>query len=141
MENSIVVRQEIIRQETLKWYHLGLELFPQEELPLEIVFNLVGTISGRAHCGKNDGKHVIHYNWQLADENWEKFTTVTIPHEVAHIIADMFFKEMWPQGCDHTSLWEFVMVKFGIKNPSKYHTYDVSTVSVTGSTGKKMAVL
>lgn len=141
MENSIIARQEIIRQKTLEWYRKGLELFPQEELPVEISFNLVGTISGRACRRKFGNKHAIQYNWTLADENWERFTTVTIPHEVAHIIADEFFKEMWPDGCDHSTLWEFVMVKFGIKNPSKYHTYDVSKVSVTGSTGKKMAVL
>jgi len=120
-------QQEIIRQTTMKWYSLGIQLFPQQEKPVEITFDLTGKTSGKAWTGNNCSFFRIEYNWQLAQENMDTFLSQTVPHEVAHIIANEFFKEMWPDGVLHSCLWEFVMIKFG-KVPNKHHHYDCSKI-------------
>jgi SprT protein len=114
-------RQAFVEKITRDWYSTGIEKFPQEVHSLEISFDLGGQTAGMAWWNSN-GKFRIQFNPYLLEENFVDFINDTVPHEVAHLIANEFFKEMWPKGCDHGSLWKFVMVKFG-KNPERCHNY------------------
>jgi SprT protein len=128
-------QQEKIREETLRWYSLGIQLFPQQEKPVEITFNVGGSDGGHAFWGKNSSYFRIDYNWGLAQENFEHFVSQTVPHEVAHLIANEFFKEFWPDGVSHSDLWKFVMMKFG-KSPDRCHSYNVENVKGKKSVGQ-----
>ena|ERR1041385_688792 len=120
--------QQEIKNEVMKWYKIGREKFPQENKPIEIKFDLVGQVAGQAFWGIKSDIFKLRFNMQLARENYDEFLSQTVPHEVAHLIADEFFKEMWTSGCDHNSLWQFVMVKFG-KSPTRCHDYSVENIS------------
>lgn len=133
--SSLETLREAIEAEAQKWYSTGLEKFPQERLPLEIRFEKQGGTAGTAYtadvsCDPDDrksylrGKHVINFNLALAFENQEDFLEQTVPHEVAHIITEMFFKGEDKQYRGHGDFWKFVMKRFG-KPPTRCHSYDV----------------
>lgn len=115
-------------EETRKWYQLGIKKFPQDERPLDIDFELQGTTAGKAWTNRNGtGRILISYNLTLAMENQETFLDDTVPHEVAHPVANDFFRLTYPLGCEHNDCWSHVMRVFG-KTPRPCHSYDVSNV-------------
>lgn len=118
--------QEIAREKVMEWYEIGLQKFPQERRHVEIAFNLGGTTAGKAWWRKT-GCFTIQINQGLLEENPQGFWDDTIPHEVAHLIANEFFKEIALDGCGHGDLWKFVMIKFG-KKPTRCHDYSVESV-------------
>lgn len=69
------------------------------------------------------------YSWQnricinpvLFLENREDFLDQTIPHEVAHIVADKYYKK----DCAHGNHWKLMMAKIG-KPADRCHQYDTS---------------
>lgn len=115
--------EALVTEVTLEWYKTGLQKFPQEIHEIYVTYDLGGKTAGTA-CREDSGRFHIQYNPMIMVENLQEFLNDTVPHEVAHLIADEFFKEMWPKGVDHSSLWKFVMIKFG-KNPQRCHDYEV----------------
>ena len=87
-----------------------------------VVFNLRGITAGMAFSYVEGFTPLIRYNLGLAKENLEAFLDNTVPHEVAHIVANRHFGK----NCGHKREWQWVMRKvYGIE-PKRCHQYDVS---------------
>ena len=90
----------------------------------DIRFDLRGKSAGQARIPYR-GRPVIRYNPQLLWENGERFLSRTVPHEVAHIIAQRLYgARIRPHGKE----WQAVMLLFGA-DPSRCHDYDISHVT------------
>ncbi len=95
-----------------------------------VTYKTKGMTAGKAFHGENR----IDINPQLFVENVEDFLTRTVPHEVAHLVAESinrarFGGAHWRgyKKVGHGPLWKQIMVEFGCE-PSRCHNYDVSNV-------------
>lgn len=124
--------QKEIERLSLEWYEKGIQLFPQQRRTLKVQFDLVGTNAGTAQW-RPTGDCIVRFNLELALQNLQDALSDTVPHEVAHIIADEFSRELdkvlGKRNEPHGEVWKLVMLGFGI-NPdkSRYHNYNVETV-------------
>lgn len=121
--NTSTELQEKIKAECMKWYARGIQEFSQQPELLEILFDLSGQKAGIATV-RNSGANTLNFNMILAEENEEEFLSQVVPHEVAHIIANKFYK----QNCGHDVLWQSVMIKWG-KDPKRCHHFSVENSS------------
>jgi SprT protein len=110
---------------TAKYIRMARQLFGQAFPMPDVAFDLRGRTAGQAFLGKN----LIRLNAVLLMENEKEFHEGTIPHEVAHHVADIVYGRNISA---HGPEWRSVMVKFGIA-PRRCHSYDVSN-SVVGGT-------
>lgn len=108
--------QQKIISETLAWYALGCETYNLTHDDLTITFNKRGAVAGTAWSSKR----LIEYNLILAQENQIDFINQIVPHEVAHIIANRYFKK----NCGHKKEWKAIMVRFGL-SATRCHNYNV----------------
>jgi len=109
-------------EETQRWYSIAVEKLkiPQREIPCE--FTLGGKTAGMAYFGIETK---INYNSIIAEENFLDFMKRTVPHEVAHIVAFIYFHE----NCGHGDKWKFIMEKiFECEDFSRTHNYDISEI-------------
>jgi len=118
--NNLTLLQEKIIKETRIWYELGCETYKLKHDTLTITFKKCGSVAGTAWTNKR----LIDYNLTLAEENQADFINKTIPHEVAHIIANRYFNKH----CGHGEGWRHVMDRFGIP-AIRCHDYNVQSVS------------
>ena len=90
--------------------------------PISLSFGLKGQSAGSA----NVVKHHIKINPILLMENLDEMINQTIPHEVAHIAADIVYK----RSCkSHGREWKHLMSVLG-REPLRTHDYDVSRAMV-----------
>ena len=97
------------------------------ELP-KISYKDMGRTAGRAFCLSNE----IHFSPTLFKENVETFLARTVPHEIAHLITYKLYPHTMMgiyRRSPHGREWRFVMQQLGVKDISRCHTYDVSSVS------------
>jgi SprT protein len=87
----------------------------------EIRFDLCGKAAGQVRFPRR-GRPLIRYNRQLLLENGERFLDRTLPHEVAHVVANRLFG---PHIRPHGAEWQAVMQLFGADS-SRCHDYDTS---------------
>jgi SprT protein len=111
--------KDIITKESLLWYELGCNKLNIPVDNLKVEFGLSNSIAGTAYTHSRR----IKYNITLAKENQSDFINETIPHEVAHILANRYYQS----NCGHKAGWKRVMLLLG-KTPSRCHSYDVSNV-------------
>ena len=108
------------------------------EFPI-IEFTLRGRTAGYAYCDENR----INLNSVLLMENLDSFIDGrdgrgTVTHEVAHLVDYIVhngFKRRGKRGGSdvHGERWKKVMRLFGVKNPSRCHSYDTSNSRVRKS--------
>lgn len=106
-----------------------------------IKFDLRGTTAGTASYNRQYGTSeltniVINYNNVLLTENEEDFLARTVPHEVAHVVAQRVFGLGFKR-INHGPEWKHVMQVFGC-DASRCHKYDVTNARVR--TTKKFTV-
>lgn len=89
------------------------------EVP-EIKFNLKGNSAGI--CCMVLNKCTLRFNPELFRENRKDFLQFTVPHELAHYITRLLYGDVKPHGKE----WKSVMNLFGIENPLRCHSYEVS---------------
>lgn len=105
-------------EDTKLWFDLASEILGTKFSYSTIAFDLRGTCAGQAFTGRNH----LRFNVGLGIDNLERFLSRTVPHEVAHIVANKHFKKR----CCHGREWKWVMEKvFGV-DPSRCHNYDVT---------------
>lgn len=99
-----------------EWIEKANELLGTSMEYPEVQCNLRGTTAGIAytHSWK------IRYNLGLARDNYQDFIEQTVPHEVAHLVADHYYEKR----CVHGKEWKHIMRLFG-KEPTRCHNYDV----------------
>lgn len=117
---SIKDRVEDVVRATMRRAEIELGYKPLRFPNIE--YTLRGTTAGTAHSGKWE----ININPVLLIENIEDMLDQTIPHEVAHLIADRVYGHtIKPHGKE----WKSVMVALG-KRPDRCHSYDVANARV-----------
>lgn len=100
--------------------------FPHSfEIPV-INYNLRGRSAGQAVTNSN-GTSILRLNPILLAENFEDSLANTVPHEMAHIIADSRYGlSIKPHGSE----WKHIMIHVLGANPTRTHHYDVSNVAL-----------
>ena len=99
----------------------------------KVLFDLRGTCAGQARYTRVYGSTdivniIIRYNPVLLTENVEDFLARTVPHEVAHIVAQKVFGS-YVTKVNHGQGWKNVMAAFGC-DATRCHDYDVSNARV-----------
>jgi len=88
---------------------------------VDIRFDLRGKAAGQVRFPRR-GCPLIRYNPHLLQENGQRFLDRTLPHEVAHVIANRLFgARIRPHGAE----WQAVMELFGA-DASRCHDFDTS---------------
>lgn len=128
--------QERVVQATKHYFDLAAKLYGVT-FDYEILFNLRGTTAGQACYSRMYGGSELtnirlRYNNVLMAENTEDFIDQTVPHEVAHIVAQRIFGSYTNKVC-HGTGWKRVMEAFG-KRATRCHDYDVSNARVRNVT-------
>ena len=85
-----------------------------------VSLRLKGRTAGKAFLGRE-----IRFNPILYMENKNTFIARTVPHEIAHMIAYDLYGRVKPHGNE----WKTVCRKIGMKDITRCHSYDTSTVS------------
>jgi len=98
-------------------------IFNRQFKPIDILFDLKGRSAGMYKLYR--GKRVIRFNpyhfAKYPDENMSE----TIPHEVAHYIADQVYgiRNIRPHGQE----WQALMLKFGVQ-PKRTFSYSLDGI-------------
>jgi SprT protein len=82
-------------------------------------FNLYGTVSGKASLKA----HHCMFHAVIYMENVEKYLETTLPHELAHLVASVWYGHR-----GHGFPWEKVMDEVFKAPVKRYHTYNVANV-------------
>lgn len=102
---------------TNEWIQFANRKLNKTIPPPKVEFKVRGTTAGWA----NSTEWHINYNLGLAKDNFIDFMDQTVPHEVAHLVADYYFCKK----CKHGKEWKQIMKLFG-KTPTRCHNYEVS---------------
>jgi SprT protein len=98
----------------------------------EIRYDTKGRAAGQAWY--NDGNPFIKINPILLNENVETVINQTVPHEIAHIVADMIWNRINIR--PHGREWASVMYLFG-KRPNRCHSMDTTSIRMLRHGGKE----
>lgn len=128
-------RQQQVIAETHRYIRLAESLYQRRFADIEVLFNLRGKAAGMYRCYFEAGdyrrawtrkkRRQIRFNpWLFAkyeQDSWEN----TIPHEVAHYIADCLYglQQIKPHGPQ----WRQIMVDFGAE-PLVRAAYDLADI-------------
>ena len=113
-------------KETEETYQYGCRKLGIVNPPvLTVSFDLTGVVAGRA-CYDNN----IQYNLDLVIAQVDDFFSRTVPHEVAHRLADMKFYGR--QG--HNNYWAYVMAVCFNLQPIRCHQYAMPENNYSGKT-------
>ena len=102
----------------------------QEKLGKQLPFPRVESCGGKTagwmtwHTAGNRD-YVLKVNWQLAQENLADYLHNTIPHELAHMVADFLYGNVQ----SHGSHWRYVMVTVFERQPTRCHDYKVDHIT------------
>ncbi len=118
-------KQHEVRRVTARYLGLAESLFRIELPPITIRFDLTGRSAGM-YCVQK-GQRSIRYNPYLFAKYFEDNLATTVPHEVAHYIADMIhgFRHIRPHGPE----WKEIMRALGAE-PRATARYDLSGTPV-----------
>jgi SprT protein len=108
--------ENTLKEESFKWIDKANKMLDTNMEYPKIDCNLRGTTAGYAYSLV----WKLRYNKGLARDNYKDFIYNTVPHEVAHLVADRYYNKR----CHHGKEWKRVMTMFG-KEPSRCHDYDV----------------
>lgn len=105
---------------TKAWMDKASAIYGQSFIIPHIRMNIRGCTAGRA----NFAKWELQYNPVLFIQNKQDFIASTIPHEIAHLVANAMSRSgrVKPHGYE----WREVMYKLGISKASRCHSYDTS---------------
>lgn len=117
-ELKIKVIDKVKECKQLALVHLGLKL-----PPITIRFDLKGSIAGQANIeGWNCPRPWIRLNEWYLKEYPKDMLEETVPHEMAHIVADLHFK----RECKHGMYWRHVMQRVYKLPPIVTHKFGPS---------------
>ena len=111
---------------------VALEKKLNRTLPIPLLeLKQLGRVAGRANSNTN----TIHINPDYClNGHWNEMRDTTLPHEVAHIIADFIYvndyrdKGVMVEHRPHGVLWRYVMGLIGLP-PVRCHNMDTTTVT------------
>lgn len=98
-----------------------------------VIYTKRGSTAGTATFSKWE----INLNPGLLIRNVDQFIERTVPHELAHLIADLMYPQQLGKKRDvHGDNWKRVCRILGMTDVSRCHSYDVSEVKLVRSTSK-----
>ena len=102
-------QQAYVIDRTNHFVDLASQLFNKNFQPVPVNFKLTGRAAGMYHV--NNRQRYIRYNPYIFSKYFEDNLQNTVPHEVAHYIADMIYgiRNIRPHGKE----WQSIMVDFG----------------------------
>jgi SprT protein len=120
-----VQRQEQVRRATAACVRRAAQSFEFALQPIAVTFDLTGSAAGMYRVRR--GERVIRYNPYIFAKYFENNLAVTVPHEVAHYVADCLYglRNIRPHGEE----WKAVMRSLGAE-PRVTARYDLSGVPV-----------
>lgn len=113
-------QENLVIDKTSYFIDQASSLFGRQFKPITIHFKLTGRAAGMYHF--NRGKRYIRYNPYIFAKYFEDNLENTVPHEVAHYVADILYgiKNIRPHGLE----WQHIMRQFGVE--AKVHCdYDL----------------
>lgn len=124
--------QQRAKDLTVHYFKLAEAKYGRTFGNVPVSFNLTGKTAGIASCNRFGDNSSIRYNAQLLEQEGETFLARTVPHEVAHIVAQTVFGGIYKK-VGHGADWKKVMAFFGV-DATRCHSYDVSEVSTRKTT-------
>lgn len=108
---------------TQYYVELASRLFTKRFAAIPVNFALTGRAAGMYHV--NRGSRFIRYNPYIFAKYFDDNLKNTVPHEVAHYIADVVFgiKNIKPHGKE----WRAIMASFGVEAKASCH-YNLSGI-------------
>lgn len=103
-------------------YSLAQRVYGREFVFPTIFYEDMGRTAGRAYYSFNR----IALSRTLLSENLETFLGRTVPHEAAHLICRVLYPDAKQH---HGPEWRSIMRALNVKNSSRCHAYDTSSVS------------
>lgn len=126
-------RKEIqlaITEKTLNFWQQA-EAFYNVTLPMvQIKFDLIGRTAGEAHFKERlfgGWEFKLRFNIGIAEKQLEDYLAVTVPHEIAHLVAVFQYRET-----GHGKAWKKIMTEcFGITEPARCHKFKTESARRT----------
>ncbi len=118
-------RQTQVEAETCRYIKLASDKLARQFDPVTVVFDLRGKSAGMYRINRNG--NVIRYNPFLFEKYFHDNFTNTVPHEVAHYLADQVYgwKNIRPHGIE----WKQMMQVLGA-NPSRTAKYNLDGIPI-----------
>ncbi|TNF35738.1 MAG: metallopeptidase (SprT family), partial [Gammaproteobacteria bacterium] len=118
-------QQDIVRRLTSAHIEKAAAYFNREIHPVIVQFDLKGRAAGMYLV--QDGKSLIRYNAHLFSKYFEDSIATTVPHEVAHYVADMLYglENIKPHGME----WKKIMQVLGA-DASVTANYDLAGIPI-----------
>lgn len=117
--------QDAIQQKVVECVKLGIAKLGIKSHPVDLRFDKKGVTAGCASWN-DKGEYSLNFNLELSYQNQEETLTVTVQHEVAHILDYWMHDGKGDSG--HGANWGYVMgFVFGLR-PDIYHTMNTSSV-------------
>ncbi|KKM61213.1 hypothetical protein LCGC14_1534020 [marine sediment metagenome] len=113
--------QERVAEKIRECLDIAEQRFDRSFQTPEISYKLRGLVAGQA----NSRLWRIRINSILLQENTDDMLNSTVPHEVAHLIADKVYGHIRSHGAE----WKSVMRLLGI-SPNRCHRYDTTNSRV-----------
>jgi len=116
-------QQSRVVAKTDQYIQFASEIFTRKFTAIPISFSLTGRAAGMYHAHKD--KRYIRYNPYIFAKYFDDNLQNTVPHEVAHYIADMIYgiKKIKPHGRE----WKNIMHQFGVEASVRCH-YDLQGI-------------
>ncbi len=112
-----------IEDEVLERLIIAEEAYGQTFPIPKITLDVKGRCAGKA----NAGSWRLMFNPILYKENIEDYHRRTIPHEVAHLVADRLYNSI-----GHDRPWKQVCLAIGMTDIERCHNYDATSVTPGG---------
>jgi SprT protein len=84
----------------------------------KITFMILGRVGGQYSSADNE----LRFNYELLNENGQKFIDHIVPHEVGHYLVKCFYRPKISHGKEFKGVMKNVLNS----NPSTYHNLDIS---------------
>ena len=116
-------QQSLVINTTNRYIELAGKLYHRQFQMIDVNFNLSGRAAGMYHF--QAGYRYIRYNPYIFAKYFDDNLSNTVPHEVAHYIADKVYgiKNIKPHGVE----WKTIMEQFEVK-PMVRSNYDLDGI-------------
>jgi SprT protein len=119
MTMTMIEMQEAVKEAVKLYVDIAQNKYSMTLDMPTIQFKVRGKVAGKAW----PLAYKLDFNMVLLQENFEHMISQTVPHEVAHLVAQKLYRldRIKPHGYE----WKRVMIAFG-KEPDRCHSYDVT---------------
>ena len=101
--------------------HMATDQLKIDIPPMPVRFDITGTVAGYASTNIYTKECWIRLNPEYIVKHTYDMLNRTIPHEMAHIVANLYYGVY----CHHDYRWQTIMIQvYGINDPTRCHSYE-----------------